>query len=229
VEVGGVPGMVLRRDGSSGDDVMDVGVVVELTAPGVEDTEEAWEISSDVLGISSQGDHGLGRGCEQGIVRGALVAADEGVELLGDGEGDEEMVSWHLPLHLFMEPLMSLLVLTGGAVTVSAGAEEEMGFTTLLTLIESGSEGLGSTVDDGTDDLEVIAGHGVFVPFHVLRAVGSEDVIDCSHGLESLHDLVDELTGVFVSLLGEVEIDHGGLQAGMAHVFLDDPQIDSCL
>jgi len=47
--------------------------------------------------------------------------------------------------------------------------------------------------------------------------------------LESLHDLVDELTGVFMSLLGEVEIDHGGLQAGMAHVFLDDPEIDSCL
>jgi len=181
VEVGGVPGVVLGRDGSSWDDVMDVGVVVELTAPGVEDTEETWEICSDVLGISSQGGHSLGRGCEHGIVRGALVAADEGVELLGEGEGDQEMVSWHLPLHLFMEPLMSLLVLTGGAVAVSAGAEEEMGFSTLLTLIEGGSKGLGSTVDDGTDDLEVIAGHGLCVAVDILWAVGSEDVVDGSH------------------------------------------------
>jgi len=120
VEVGGVPGVVLGRDGSSWDDVMDVGVVVELTSPGVEDTEEAWEIGSDVLGIGSQDGHSLGRGCEQGIVRGALVAADEGVELLGYGEGDQEMMPWHLPLHLFMEPVVGLVVLTGGAVAVSA-------------------------------------------------------------------------------------------------------------
>ena len=114
-------------------------------------------------------------------MRGALVAADEGVELLGDGEGDEEMVSWHLPLHLFIEPLMSLLVLTGGAVAVSAGAEEEMAFAAVLTLIESGSEGLGSTVDDGTDDLEVIVGHGPCVAMDIVWAVGSEDVVDGSH------------------------------------------------
>lgn len=120
MEVGGVPGMVFDGDGSSWDDIVDMGVVVELTAPGVKDAEEAWEIGSDVLGISSQGGHGLGRGCEHGIVGGALVAADEGVELLGSGEGDQEMGPWHLPLHLFMEPLMSFLVLTGRAVAVSA-------------------------------------------------------------------------------------------------------------
>jgi hypothetical protein len=160
-----------------------MGVVVELTAPGVKDAEEAWEIGSEVLGISGQSGHSLGRGCEHGIVRGALVAADEGVKLLGSGEGDQEMVPWHLPLHLFMEPLVGFVILTGGAVAVSAGAEEEMGLPATLTLIEGGSEGLGSTVEDGVDDLDVIGGHGVFESVHVLWAVGSEDVIDGSHGL----------------------------------------------
>jgi hypothetical protein len=125
----------------------------------------------------------LGRGCEHGIVRGTLVAADEGVELLGSGEGDQEVMPWHLPLHLFMEPLMSLVILTGGAVAVSAGAEEEMGFAASVALIEGGPEGLSFAVDDGTDDLEVIGGHGVFESVHVLWTVASEDVIDGSHGL----------------------------------------------
>jgi len=58
-----------------------------------------------------------------------------------------------------------------------------MRFAASLALIEGGSEGLGFTVDDGVDDLEVIGGHGVFEPVHVLWAVGSEDVIDGSHGL----------------------------------------------
>jgi hypothetical protein len=48
---------------------------------------------------------------------------------------------------------------------------------------EGGSEGLGSTVDDGVDDLDVIGGHGGFESIHVLWAVESEDVIDGSHGL----------------------------------------------
>jgi len=153
VEVGGMPGVVLGRDGSPGDDIVDVGMIVELTAPGVKDAPEAWEIGSDVPGIGSQGGHGLGRGCEHGTVSGALVAADEGVELLWSGEGDQEVGPWHLPLHLIMEPLMGLVVLAGGAVAVSAGAEVEVGLPTTLTLIEGGSQGLGSTVDDGADDL----------------------------------------------------------------------------
>ncbi len=47
--------------------------------------------------------------------------------------------------------------------------------------------------------------------------------------LESLHDLVDEVAGVFLAFLGEVEIDHGGFESCMAHLFLYDAQIDSCL
>ena len=30
-----------------------------------------------------------------------------------------------------------------------------------------------------------------------------------------------------MSFLGKVEIDHGGFELGMAHVSLDDPQVDS--
>ena len=45
--------------------------------------------------------------------------------------------------------------------------------------------------------------------------------------IESLHYAIDQLTGVFLALLGEVEIEHGGLQLGMAHVALDGAQIDA--
>jgi hypothetical protein len=58
-----------------------------------------------------------------------------------------------------------------------------MGFSASLALIEGGAENLGSTVDDGVDDLQVIGGHGVFECLHVLWAVGSEDVVDSSHSL----------------------------------------------
>ena len=45
--------------------------------------------------------------------------------------------------------------------------------------------------------------------------------------IESLHHVIDQLTGVFLALLGEVEIEHGGFELSMAHVTLDDAQVDT--
>src|SRR5262245_20067929 len=44
---------------------------------------------------------------------------------------------------------------------------------------------------------------------------------------ESLHHVIDQLAGILLALLGEVEIEHGGFELGMAHVALDDAQVDS--
>jgi hypothetical protein len=45
--------------------------------------------------------------------------------------------------------------------------------------------------------------------------------------VQPLHYLIDQLTGILLPLLGKVEIDHGGFELGMAHVSLDDPQVDA--
>src|SRR5262245_66587883 len=44
--------------------------------------------------------------------------------------------------------------------------------------------------------------------------------------VESLHHVIDQLTGILLAFLGEVEIEHGGFELGMAHVALDDAQVD---
>jgi hypothetical protein len=45
--------------------------------------------------------------------------------------------------------------------------------------------------------------------------------------IESLHHVVDQLAGIFLALLGEVKIEHGGFEMGMAHVTLDDARVDA--
>lgn len=45
--------------------------------------------------------------------------------------------------------------------------------------------------------------------------------------VKSLHHVIDQLAGVLLALLGEVQIEHGGFELGMAHVALDGAQIDS--
>ena len=45
--------------------------------------------------------------------------------------------------------------------------------------------------------------------------------------VESLHHVVDQVASIFLTLLGEVEIEHGGFELSMAHVTLDDAQVDT--
>ena len=45
--------------------------------------------------------------------------------------------------------------------------------------------------------------------------------------IESLPHVIDQLAGVLLALLGQMEIEHGGFESSMAHVALDDAQIDA--
>src|SRR6266404_4656378 len=45
--------------------------------------------------------------------------------------------------------------------------------------------------------------------------------------IESLHHVVDQLAGIFLTFLGQVKIEHGGFEASMAHVALDNARVDA--
>jgi len=82
-----------------------MGVIVELSAPGVKEAEKTWQIAADVLLISSELFDGLGGGFEHGRIGQALVATHEAPERVWNGEGDHEVVSGKLPFDLFFKPL----------------------------------------------------------------------------------------------------------------------------
>jgi hypothetical protein len=68
---------------------MDVGVVLELSAPGRQDTGKTREISANEPLVFGEPFEGLRRGGEQGLVRETLMRADTRAEGLRDGESDE--------------------------------------------------------------------------------------------------------------------------------------------
>ena len=47
------------------DDVMDMGMVLQGSSPGVQDAKEAWQIGADVMLIEGEFFDGVGRGLEQ--------------------------------------------------------------------------------------------------------------------------------------------------------------------
>jgi hypothetical protein len=112
-----------------------------------------------------------------------LVVSDEAAQNLWDGKGEQEMMPGELVLDLFLQPLPGLMVLTGRAMAVPAGAIDPMELATIFALIKGETTGLGATVDNGVNDFAMDFRHDLGIAFQVLGAEGSEDLIDRGHGL----------------------------------------------
>ena len=83
---------------------MDVGVILELPTPGMEDAGKAREIGADETLVFGEPFEGLGRGLEQGVVGDLLMRADKVAQGLRDRKGDEEVRSGELFLQMVLEP-----------------------------------------------------------------------------------------------------------------------------
>ena len=97
---GGAPCVTVFGETATRNDVMDMRVVLELPAPGRQDTEKTREVCPDETLVFGEPFEGFGRGVEHGVVREALMRADEGTQRLRNGEGDEEMRSGKLLLQM---------------------------------------------------------------------------------------------------------------------------------
>jgi len=72
-------------------EVVDVGVVLELPAPGMQDIDTTREVRTDKTRIFDEPFEGERRGFEHGVVSDALMGAYERSERLRHGEGEEEV------------------------------------------------------------------------------------------------------------------------------------------
>ena len=98
IDSGGMPRAIGGTDGATGNDVVNVGMILQSSAPGMEYAEEAGEVGADMLGIGGEFFDGVGRSLEQSGVAKALVLADERAQLLWDGKSDQEVVARELAL-----------------------------------------------------------------------------------------------------------------------------------
>jgi hypothetical protein len=76
----------------------------------------------------------------------------EVAQRLWDRKGYQEMVAGELALDLFLQPLLSFMVLTGGALTIAAGAIELARLSAAVALVKRHPAGLRTTSHDGSDD-----------------------------------------------------------------------------
>jgi len=211
-----------------GDQEVNVGVVEQGPRPGVQDSETAGP-GAEVAGVGGELEEGLsGRGHQQ-AVDDLLMRAGEAAQLGGQREGDEEVGAGQQARALALQPPAGLVGVALGAVPVAAGVVAVLPGATVITGSEVSAEGGGAAGLDVAHGLAVRGQQARSAGLAVDRSGVAEDVRQLQHegtgGSEALHQAVDGIAGGLVDLLGEVGVDLGGSDAGMAEVDLDDAGI----
>ena len=136
-----------------------MGMILKSPSPGVKNAEKPREIGPDKSLVFRQYFQRLGRGLEKRAIRERLIRADYRPDLLGNGEGNHEMMTRDLPVQLFFQPRLGLVMLTQGAMPVSTGPGYIVTLPTLYTPVDSGSQPTGPTIDDSVDHFSMARGY----------------------------------------------------------------------
>lgn len=81
------PVRVIRRQATGGHHAVNVGMMLQLLVPGVQDTEEA-DLGTEMLGVRGNFDQGLGAATEQQTIDQFLVLQCQGSQWMGEREDD---------------------------------------------------------------------------------------------------------------------------------------------
>jgi hypothetical protein len=104
------------------------------------------------------------------------MRAKEIPELCWNRAGDHEVVDWHQLVHPGIEPIDSLLGLTGRTMSVSAGSEDPIGIGAVFTGAYDRSQRFGPALDDCSNYLFVIARHPLAKGVQIRLSVGKENI-----------------------------------------------------
>ena len=174
-------------EASRGHEEVGVRVVAEIPGPGMKDSDHAW-LSAEMAGVLGKLLDGLGRTAEQKIVDLLLMRPCQRTERLGQGEGEQEVVTREASLLLGLGPSLASISLTGGAVSVSAGVVGVLGLLAVGAEIEVSTECRGAALLDVAHGAQVRGKHAVAKAIAIRPSVLAEDVRDYEHegGAEGL-------------------------------------------
>ena len=144
----GNPSLTIWREAATGDDTVDMGMMVECLSPGVEDGEKT-DLGTQMLGVTCDGLQGFGHRAEEDTVYHFFVLQRHGAELVRKGEyGVVVFHRFQEILGASLHPLRSCGSLTLGAMAIAAGVVADVGVTALVALPDMPTERRGTAQRD---------------------------------------------------------------------------------
>ena len=116
----GNPLALIEAQATGGNQVVDVGVIDEGAAPGVEEAEHA-QGSPEPLGVAGQILEGMSRGGKEEVQAHVRMGAHPEAQWLRDGESDQEVRDREQQARVVGQPLVGVGLAALGTVPVIAG------------------------------------------------------------------------------------------------------------
>jgi len=171
----GDPTLAVGRHAATGHNAVQVRVMHQALAPGMQHGDEA-DVGAQVLGIGSDRAQGIGAGAEQDVVDDSLVLVGDRRNLLGHGEDDVEVFDRQelgLPV---LQPLGPRQRLALRAVPVPAAVERDALMAAGVALLDVTTQRCRATVLDVGHDTALSAAERVSVILTIGRPDLAEDV-----------------------------------------------------
>ena len=157
---GGHPLATVRAEAAGGNEIMDMGMENEGASPSVQDPKHA-QLSTETAGMAGQILQSLGSGGKEEIEGDLQMGPDEEAQLLGHGEGDQEVGHGQQEAGaLSLEPGVGVGLAALRTVPVVAGMIAVMKAWTVRTLEELAAQSGGAAGQDLFQDLPLPPRHG---------------------------------------------------------------------
>ena len=234
----GIPLTLIGAQAAARDEIMDVGMIDESAAPGVEEAKhpqggtQAFRVAGQVLQSAGTG------GKEKGVANFGM-GTEPGTQWIGQGEGDQEVRDGQEQLGMLLEPSLGVGLTALRTVAIVAGMEGVVVSAAIGAEIERAPLLGGATGEDLAQDLTLADGHGGAVTFQVGRTPTGQDLVERQRerharrngrrhgrgGLEIGHELIEALLMGGLGDAGQMGINGGSGWIGMAEVDLDLAQV----
>ena len=146
----------------------------------MQDTGATGQVRPNEALVLGQPLAGRCRGLQRGVVREALLRAEEGAERLRDGKGEEAVRPRELFVEVVLKPLRRCMLLALGAVAVATRMIDAVLSLTVGALREAMAIGAAAAGLDGADHLTV-CGREVRRALQVCGRKGGADVPQGGH------------------------------------------------
>jgi hypothetical protein len=132
--LGGDPASVARSEAASGDDAVNMRMMLQSLIPGMEHAEES-DLCAQVPGIASDLQQGFCAGVKQQVVDQPLVLQCERSEFPRECEDDVDIVSGQQFPFPCLEPAQACVALTLGTMPVATRVVRDGGVSAVRALI----------------------------------------------------------------------------------------------
>jgi len=155
----GEPLTLIVAQTASGNEVMNVGMIDQSAAPGVENTEHP-QCRPQSIGVPGQILQGAGAGFKEKTIPQGGMGTNPLTQGLGHREGDQEIARGQEQLGMMIQPGLGILLTATGTMPVIAGMIGIVVSLTVRAPVKTAPTGGGAATENLGQDLTLTDGHG---------------------------------------------------------------------